>query len=173
MQNWKLIAGWSGLALVLALLDQLSKYLVVQQLRLGEEIVVWPMFSWVRLHNSGAAFSMLAGAGGWQRWFFVLIALAFTAFLFYELRRLQPGQWLHGLAYALILGGAWGNLYDRVLHGYVVDFVLVHFRREYFFPAFNLADAAITLGAMLWIWLLLKESWHSWRQQRGAAGSQG
>jgi signal peptidase II len=153
------LARWLPVAVVVWLADRVTKYVVTQSLRLGEEVPILPFFSWVRLHNYGAAFSLLSEAGGWQRWMFVLIALAFSAFLIYELRRLQPGQWLHGVAYALILGGAWGNLYDRIVQGHVVDFILVHYQRTWFFPAFNVADAAITVGAAIWIALLLHESW--------------
>ncbi len=158
---------WLGLATLIAILDQITKRIVVRVLEYGQEVVVWPMFSWVRLHNEGAAFSLFSEASGWQRWFFVLVAVGFTIFLVYELRRLQPGQWLYGLAFGLILGGAWGNLYDRLLEGYVVDFILVHYQRQYFFPAFNLADAAITVGAMLWIGLMVREAW----QERRASAS--
>jgi signal peptidase II len=153
------LAPWLVLATGVWLLDRITKHFIVQWLRLGEEVPVLPMFSWIRLHNDGAAFSLLSGAGGWQRWFFVVVAVAFSAFLIHELRRVQPGQWLNALAFGLILGGAWGNLYDRVVHGYVVDFILVHYQRIWFFPAFNVADAAITVGAALWILLIVREWW--------------
>jgi signal peptidase II len=166
------IVPWLALAVFVVALDRVTKYIVVQTLRLGEEIPVLPMFSWIRLHNEGAAFSLLSGAGGWQRWFFILVALAFSAYLIYEMRRLRPGQWLHGVAFGLILGGAWGNLYDRVIDGYVVDFILLHYQRVWFFPAFNVADAAITVGAAVWIALLLHESWLA-RRTRAAAGETG
>jgi signal peptidase II len=157
------IAGWIGLALAIWTLDRVTKHLVTQWLRLGEEIPVLPMFSWIRLHNQGAAFSFLSGAGGWQRWVFIVIALAFSVFLIYELRRLRADQWLYAAAFALILGGAWGNLYYRVVEGFVVDFILLHYQRAWFFPAFNVADAAISVGAAVWIALLVHESWQARR----------
>jgi signal peptidase II len=159
------VTPWLGIAAGIFALDRITKYFVVQTLRLGEEVPVLPMFSWIRLHNEGAAFSLLSGAGGWQRWFFIVVAIAFSAFLVYELRRLRPGQWLHATAFALILGGAWGNLYDRALHGFVVDFILVHYQRVWFFPAFNVADAAITVGAAVWIGLLVYEAWQARRSR--------
>jgi signal peptidase II len=99
---------------------------------------------------------MLSNAGGWQRWFFVALALAFVAFIVWELRRLPESHRAMGWVYGLILGGAIGNLIDRVLNGYVVDFVLVHWRTWYF-PAFNVADVALTIGAMIWIWVMILE----------------
>jgi len=111
---------------------------------------VLPVLACVDVYNEGAAFSFLADAGGWQRWLFVLLAIAFSAWIVYELARLPAGERMMRWAFALVLGGALGNLVDRVLLGHVVDFVLVHWR-DWYFPAFNLADAAITVGAALWI----------------------
>ena len=141
---------WLGFAMLVVALDRISKYVVVQVLDVGERIPVWPFFSWIHLQNEGAAFSFLSGAGGWQRWLFVAIAIGFSIYLIYEMLRLPADKRLHGWAFALILGGAWGNLVDRIASGRVVDFVLVHYQ-QYYFPAFNIADSAISLGAVAWI----------------------
>jgi signal peptidase II len=153
-RTFKGMVGWLGLSVVVLVIDQLTKWLVVQNLRLGERVDVLPFFSWVRWHNDGAAFSMLSGGSG--RWFFVLLALGFTIFIIYELRRLPIDSRLMGWAYALILGGALGNGSDRLLSGYVVDFALAHYEGWYF-PAFNVADSALTVGAILWIGSMLLE----------------
>ena len=147
---------WLSLAGLVVFLDQLTKYVVVTQLAYQERIQVLPFFDWVRWHNEGAAFSFLSSAGGWQRWFFVLLACGFAVFIVYELRRLPPGDKWMGCVYALILGGALGNLVDRLNHGYVVDFILVHYE-SYYFPAFNVADSSLFCGAALWILLMIAE----------------
>ncbi|UUX94074.1 signal peptidase II [Aquabacterium sp. J223] len=136
---------WLALAGVVIVLDQLTKVLVVQQMRLGDSHYVLPFFNWVRAHNTGAAFSFLAGASGWQRWFFTGVGVVATVVIVWLLRR-HAGQRLFSLALALILGGAVGNVVDRLIHGYVVDFVQLHWGGWYF-PAFNIADSAITVGA--------------------------
>lgn len=145
---------WLGVAVVA--LDQLVKTWVIRVLELGDQVPVTGFLSWVRWHNEGAAFSLLSDAAGWQRWFFVALALGFVAFIVYELRRLPPEQRLMGWVYGLIVGGAVGNLIDRLVHGYVVDFVLLHWQ-QYYFPAFNVADAALTVGAALWIGLMVND----------------
>lgn len=145
---------WLGLAAVVVVLDQFVKAWVVKSLNLHDEVVVTPFLSWVRWHNEGAAFSMLSDASGWQRWFFVALAIGFLAFIIWELRRLPEEQRLMGWVYGLIAGGAVGNLIDRVVNGYVVDYVLVHYQ-AYYFPAFNVADAALTVGATLWIGIMI------------------
>lgn len=147
---------WLLLALVVLTIDQLSKWVVVQHLDLGDRIDVWSIFSWVRWHNEGAAFSMLSDAGGWQRWMFVALAVGFSLFLLYELRRLPAGERVMGWVYGLILGGALGNLVDRAMNGYVVDFLLFHYEQHYF-PAFNVADSALFCGAVLWIVMMIVE----------------
>ncbi len=152
-----MIVAWLALATIILALDQASKFLVTQTLELGERIVVWPMFSWIRLHNEGAAFSFLNDGGGWQRYLFSGLAIGFSIYLILEIRRLAASDWVQSLAYSLILGGALGNLVDRLARGHVVDFVLVHYEHHYF-PAFNVADSAIFCGAVLWIWLLLREA---------------
>jgi len=147
---------WLSLAALVVLVDQLVKGLVVSVMVLGDRVPVTPFLTWVRWHNEGAAFSILSDAAGWQRWFFVVLALAFAVFIIYELRRLPREQRLMGVVYGLILGGAVGNLIDRVLHGYVVDYVLLHWG-PYYFPAFNVADAALSVGAALWIGVMIQE----------------
>ena len=137
---------WLALALLLTLLDQLTKVLILGAFEHGHTTAVTSYFNLVRVHNSGAAFSFLAGASGWQRWFFTAIGVAATVFIVYLLRA-HPGQKLFCFALACILGGAVGNVIDRLLHGYVVDFLDFHWG-GWHFPAFNLADSAITLGAI-------------------------
>ncbi len=136
---------WLGLALALLLADQFTKVLILGYYRLGDATEVTSFFNIVRVHNSGAAFSFLASASGWQRWFFTAIGLGAAVFITYLLRS-HPGQKLFSFALACILGGAIGNVIDRLLYGYVVDFLDFHYA-GWHFPAFNIADAAISIGA--------------------------
>ena len=136
---------WLGLALVIIVADQFTKVLILGSYRLGDSTYVTPFFNIVRAHNTGAAFSFLAAASGWQRWFFTAIGIAAAIFIVWLLRS-HSGQKLFSFALSCVLGGAIGNVVDRLLHGYVVDFVQVHWRGWYF-PAFNVADSAITIGA--------------------------
>jgi len=140
---------WLGIALAVILLDQFTKTLILGYFQLGDSRSVTPFLNVVRVHNSGAAFSFLAGASGWQRWFFVGLGAAAALFIVWMLRS-HGGQRLFSWALALILGGALGNVVDRLLHGHVVDFIQVHYRGWYF-PSFNVADSAITVGAVLLI----------------------
>ena len=140
---------WLGIALVVLLLDQFTKVLVLGAFQLGDNTPITSFFNLVRVHNHGAAFSFLAGAGGWQRWFFTGIGVAAAIFMVWMLRA-HPGQKLFSLAISLILGGAIGNVIDRLLHGYVVDF-LDFYWGTWHFPAFNVADAGISVGAALLI----------------------
>ena len=149
--------GWLGLAALVVACDQATKWLASAAIGLGDRIEVLPFLSWVLWRNDGAAFSLMSGLGGWQRWFFVALGTGFSAFIVYELRRLRIGDWLQGLGYALILGGALGNMLDRLFNGYVVDFVLLHYS-AWHFPAFNLADAALTCGAALWILCMVRDN---------------
>jgi signal peptidase II len=137
---------WLGLALLVVVLDQLSKTLVLGSFQLNDSRALTSWFNLVRVHNAGAAFSFLAGASGWQRWFFVGLGTLASAFIVWMLKK-HPGQKLFCFAVTMIMGGAVGNVVDRLLHGYVVDFIQVHYGGWYF-PAFNLADSAITLGAI-------------------------
>jgi signal peptidase II len=141
---------WLALAAAIVVIDQITKVFIMQKFFLHETLVVTPFFNLVRVHNTGAAFSMLADAGGWQRILFIAIAVAASVWVVWLLRR-HPQQTLFCLSLGFILGGAVGNLIDRVLYGSVVDFVQVHYA-GYFFPAFNVADSAITCGAGLLIW---------------------
>lgn len=147
------LAVWLALAALVVLLDQFTKQLILGHYRLGDSTYVTSFFNVVRAHNTGAAFSFLAGASGWQRWFFVALATAAVLFILWLLRS-HHGQKLFAFSLSMILGGAVGNVIDRLMHGYVVDFLDFHwsflsplFYRGHF-PAFNVADAAITIGAI-------------------------
>lgn len=153
---------WLLLAAGVVGLDQWAKARIVDVFAHGDDRQLLPFLSLVRWHNEGAAFSMLGDAGGWQRWFFIAIAVLFVLFIVWELRRLPPQDRLMGMVYGLILGGAVGNLIDRVLLGHVVDFVLLHWR-SWYFPAFNVADVALTVGALLWIWAMVRDARQSRR----------
>jgi signal peptidase II len=157
------MSKWLALAGVVWVIDRVTKGIVNSVLVLGQEVTVLPVFSWVRLHNEGAAFSILATQSGWQRWMFVVLAVAFSIYLVTEIRRLPATDRLLGWAYGLVLGGALGNLWDRAVHGYVVDFALAHYD-DHYFPAFNVADSAISIGAVLWIASMLRDS----RRERAA-----
>jgi signal peptidase II len=137
---------WLGLALVLLILDQFTKILILGSYQLGDSTRVTSFFNLVRVHNEGAAFSFLAGAAGWQRWFFTAIGIGAALFIVWMLRS-HAGQRLFAFAMASILGGAIGNVIDRLVHGYVVDFLQFHYAGWYF-PSFNVADSAITIGAI-------------------------
>lgn len=137
---------WLGLALILLIADQLTKVLILGAYRLGDATYVTSFFNIVRAHNTGAAFSFLASAAGWQRWFFTAIGVAAALFILWMLKS-HAGQKLFSFALACILGGAVGNVIDRLLHGYVVDFLDFHYA-GWHFPAFNVADSAITIGAV-------------------------
>ncbi len=137
---------WLGLALLIFLADQFTKTLILGFYQLGDSTWVTSFFNVVRVHNSGAAFSFLAGASGWQRWFFTAIGLGAAVFIVWMLRQ-HAGQRLFAFAMACLLGGALGNVVDRLMHGYGVDFIQLHYGGWYF-PSFNVADAAITVGAV-------------------------
>ena len=137
---------WLAWAVVILIADQITKTLILNNYRLGDSTFITSFFNIVRAHNTGAAFSFLADAGGWQRWLFTGIGVAATIFIVWQLRA-HPGQKLFSFALSSILGGAVGNVVDRLMHGYVVDFLDFHLN-GWHFPAFNLADAAITLGAV-------------------------
>ena len=143
------LALWLGLALVVIVLDQFTKTLILGYFQLGDSRQVTSFFNVVRVHTTGAAFSFLAGAAGWQRWFFITLGIVAAGFIVWMLRS-HPAQKLFCFAVTMIMGGALGNVIDRLLHGYVVDFIQVH-AGGWYFPSFNLADSAITLGAILLI----------------------
>jgi len=140
---------WLGVALVIFLLDQLTKIAIVGAFQLGESLPITSFFNLVRVHNAGAAFSFLADAGGWQRWFFTGLGIVAALVMVYLLR-MHAGQTLFCLALSLLLGGAVGNVVDRVLYSHVIDFLDFYYS-TWHFPAFNVADSAITMGACLLI----------------------
>jgi len=146
LRNGVLALRWYALAVGVILLDQYTKGLASGALEYARPQAVFSWFNLTLQHNSGAAFSFLSDAGGWQRYFFSGIAVVISAVLIVWLYRMPRGQWLLALSLGLILGGALGNLWDRLTLGYVVDFISVHYG-PYYFPAFNLADSAITAGA--------------------------
>ena len=141
---------WLALAALLAALDQLSKFAITRMLTAGGNLDLAPFFNLVLVHNRGAAFSLLSSASGWQRELFIAIAVIASVWVIYLLRR-YPRQTLFCFALSLILGGAIGNVIDRVLFGAVIDFLDFHLG-GYHWPAFNVADSAITCGAALLIW---------------------
>lgn len=141
---WK----WYGLALLVLVLDQVSKTWFSANLEYARPWVITDFFNFTLLHNTGAAFSFLSDSGGWQRWFFSVIAAVVSAVLVVWLARLDAAKRCEAAALGLVLGGALGNLIDRVQFGYVVDFIVVHYQNNYW-PAFNIADSAICVGAVL------------------------
>jgi signal peptidase II len=141
------LTQWLLIAAVIILADQFTKILVIGSFQLGDVRPITSFFDLVRAHNYGAAFSFLHGASGWQRWFFLALGLVAAGFIVWMLRR-HGHQKLFSWALTLILGGALGNVIDRAIHGYVVDFIQVH-AGGWYFPAFNVADSAITVGAVL------------------------
>ncbi|MCB5162051.1 signal peptidase II [Marinomonas algarum] len=146
---WRRVQRWWLLALVLFVVDWVSKQAVEANLYYGQEITVLPFFDLTLRYNTGAAFSFLAQAGGWQRWFFSVIALAVVIGISWRLVKIANTNRLESLALTFILGGAIGNLYDRLVYGHVVDFIQVHWQQSWYFPAFNVADSAITIGVVL------------------------
>lgn len=142
--------SWLWLAALVILLDQLTKFYFSSIMQEGESINLLPVFSWTLAHNYGAAFSFLHDAGGWQRWFFAGIALAVSGGILFWLKSVPANARFLACALVLVLGGALGNLYDRMMLGYVIDFVHVHYG-TWHFPAFNIADCGITIGAVMLI----------------------
>lgn len=145
---------WVWLSLFIFALDQFSKFWVLSNLTLGEPRIILPVFNLEYIPNLGASYGFLSHAGGWQRWLFIGIAIVISLFILqalYQLLRKNNGQ---ACALALILGGAAGNLFDRLVHPYVVDFIQVHYNNWYF-PTFNVADSAITVGVIIWLLITL------------------
>ncbi len=137
---------WLWLSVLIIVLDQISKGMASAYLNLHEPIAVLPSFNFTLMHNTGAAFSFLRDAGGWQRWFFASLAIIVSVILVFWLRSVpRSNRWL-ALALALVLGGALGNLWDRLVLGYVVDFIQIYYQ-QWYYPAFNIADSAIFIGA--------------------------
>lgn len=141
---------WLWLSAVVIVVDQITKLAVDGSFEKYERLEILPFFNLTLAYNEGAAFSFLAGAGGWQRWFFTAIAVVVSAMLVVWLKRLPKADWWSAVSISLILGGALGNLYDRVVYGHVIDFLDFHWQGSHF-PAFNVADSAITVGAAMMI----------------------
>ena len=153
------------------MLDQWTKSLALSQLDYGYPVRVLPVLNLTLQYNEGAAFSFLSDAGGWQRWFFSAVALAASVVVSVWLMRLRPEDWLLALSLSLILGGAIGNLWDRLQFGYVVDFISVHYHNWYF-PTFNVADAAVSVGAVLMILDAIRQPGHT-DSESGATSERG
>jgi signal peptidase II len=154
-----MLSRWLGLSALVILLDQASKLYISSHFAYGETLPVLSVFSLVLWHNTGAAFSFLSDFGGVQRWLFSVIAIVASAWIVWLLRK-HASQTLFAFGLSLILGGALGNLIDRLTYGYVLDFLLFHWG-AHIFPAFNLADSAITCGAALLIWDSFMEKNHA------------
>lgn len=147
---------WIVLSAVVVGLDQFTKYLSTQNLTFQESLKILPGFDLTLRHNTGAAFSFLANAAGWQRWFFIGLALVMSSIIYVWLGRLSAKDKQEAFGLSLILGGALGNVIDRIIHGYVIDFILLYYQ-DWQWPAFNLADSAICLGVVLLIPTLFKK----------------
>ncbi|MAM87804.1 signal peptidase II [Allohahella sp. A8] len=141
---------WLWLTLAVIIFDLSTKAMATAWLDYATPVPVIPYFNLTLLHNTGAAFSFLASAGGWQRWFFIVLAIAISAVLLTWLGRLKRHETWLAIALALVLGGAIGNVYDRIVHGYVVDFIHLYYG-SYSWPAFNIADSAISIGAVMMV----------------------
>lgn len=142
---------WYWVVVLVFLADQLSKQWVLANFDLFESVKLLPFFNFTYVRNYGAAFSFLSEAGGWQRWLFTLVAVGFSTLLTVWLRKQPASLWKLNLAYTLVIGGALGNLIDRLMHGFVVDFIDFYWGKSHY-PAFNIADSAIFIGAVLIIW---------------------
>ena len=152
LKNWY---GWFSISAIIVALDLYTKYLVQQDFDYGDRLTVTSFFELVRFHNEGAAFSFLADAGGWQKWFFTAVSVVAVVVITYLIIKhskiTHPSQKLFCWGLALVLGGAVGNLYDRLTLGYVVDFLYFHID-DLYWPAFNVADSAICVGVALLLW---------------------
>lgn len=158
-------AIWLWLAVAVFVVDIATKQLAEMLLVYAQPVEILPVLNFTLLYNPGAAFSFLADQSGWQRWFFTAIKLVVSIMLIVWIMRLpRTLRWLPA-ALALILGGALGNLFDRVLFGHVIDFISVHWQNAYF-PAFNIADSAISIGAAMMVVDVIRETWQDWRQRR-------
>lgn len=157
---------WIWLAIIVVIVDQLTKYIASNSLIMFQPVAVMPMFNWTLMHNTGAAFSFLADAGGWQRWFFAFVALAVSILIILWLKRLEQHEKWQAMALALILGGAIGNVIDRIWLGYVVDFIDIYYKTSHW-PAFNIADSAISIGVAI----LIIESIREYREEKKSTGN--
>jgi signal peptidase II len=178
-RNWSMLI-WLVLSLVSVILDQASKYYATLYLKAGS-IDLLPFLKLSLTENRGAAFGFLDSAGGWQRWFFVVIAIGFSVLLIHWLISLARSEKWSAISLSMILGGAWGNLWDRIFSpgldpenkGAVIDFISVHYKNEYFFPTFNVADSFITVGVALLILLFILQARSERKAKHAAAGDQG
>jgi signal peptidase II len=160
-------SNWLWLSFFVVILDQATKALVISTVKLSDSISLLPILDIVYLENTGAAFSILAQASGWQRWFFITLAVVVSLTLMIWLRRIRSDQTVLAIGLSLVLGGALGNVIDRVMHGFVVDFIYFNWR-TWDFPAFNIADTAISIGAAC---LLIDAFLESGQDRRPADGS--
>ncbi|WP_028772574.1 signal peptidase II [Shewanella waksmanii] len=163
--NWKESGlRWYWIVVLVFVADQLSKQWVLASFDLYESIQLLPFFNFTYVRNYGAAFSFLSDAGGWQRWLFTFVAVGFSTLLTIWLRKQPSSMWRLNLAYTLVIGGALGNLIDRLQHGFVVDFLDFYWNKSHF-PAFNIADSAICVGAAL----IIIDSFITEREDKQAA----
>ena len=158
MSNVNLLK-WLGVSLVVIILDQVTKSAAVNNLVLFQPVNIFPGFNFTLMYNEGAAFSFLSDASGWQRWFFTVVAVVVSIAIVFWLKSLPAEQRVTALSLSLILGGAIGNVWDRILLGHVVDFIDVYYA-EHHWPAFNIADSAISVGAVLLIIDSLRQARH-------------
>ena len=142
--------NWLWLSTLVVILDQVTKQIAENSLLLNKPLAVFPGFNWTLMYNKGAAFSFLSQAGGWQRWFFIVLSSVISIALIVWLKQLRKDQQVLSAGIAFILGGAIGNVIDRIVYGHVIDFIQVYYE-DFYWPAFNIADSAITLGAGLLI----------------------
>lgn len=152
---------WFGISALIIVLDQITKYVASHMLIMHEPVAILPFFNFTLMHNTGAAFSFLADQGGWQRWFFAVLALGVSVVLAVWLTRLKAHETWLALALSLVLGGAIGNLIDRVYYGYVIDFIDVYYNASHW-PAFNIADSAISIGAVMLVIDTFRSKEKSW-----------
>lgn len=158
---------WIWLAVVVVIFDQLTKYIASNSLEILRPIAVMPGFNWTLMHNPGAAFSFLANEGGWQRWFFAIIAIVVSVVIIVWINKLKQHEKWQAIALALILGGAIGNVIDRIWLGYVVDFIEVYYQ-QWYWPAFNVADSAIVIGVVM----IIIDSIREYRVEKRQANSE-
>lgn len=156
---------WLWLAAVVIILDQVTKQVASNLLQMHQPVAVMPMFNWTLMHNTGAAFSFLSDAGGWQRWFFTVIAIAVSAVLIAWTSKLKQDEKGQAVAFMLVMGGAIGNVIDRLVYGYVIDFIEVYYQ-QWHWPAFNIADSAISIGVAI----LLIESFRQHKREGAGEG---
>jgi len=147
---------WTIISVVVIILDQITKAIATAKLVMFDPVAIMPMFNFTLMHNEGAAFSFLSDAGGWQRWFFSILASVVSVAIFIWIKKLTPQERGMAISLSLILGGAIGNLIDRLRFGYVVDFIDVYYGTSHW-PAFNIADSAISVGAVIMIIFSFRE----------------